>query len=110
MLQKKTLDMRSKEEKERILLDIQKIGIVAGCRKYNINKTSYYDWLERYNASGLSGLEDRRSVRTSEAQIKRLEKELALTKTILAEKEIELRLKDDLLKKRIAQWKNEKKS
>jgi putative transposase len=38
--------------------------------------------------------------------LKRLEKENKLLKEMLAEKELESRLKDELLKKKIAQWNN----
>jgi putative transposase len=99
----KKLHNRSAEEKERILSDIQRLGVIAGIRKYNLSKSTYYEWLERYQASGLEGLEDRRKVNI-DAQIKRLEKENKLLKEILAEKELESKMKDELLKKKIAQW------
>jgi putative transposase len=100
---------RSKEEKEKIIKDIQELGVIAGCRKYGINKAQYYRWSRRYNSLGLEGLEDRRSV-NMEAAYKRLERENELLKKILAEKELESKLKDELLKKKIAQWNRGKKS
>ncbi len=106
MLMRK-LHKRSPEEKERILLDIQQLGVIAGIRKHALSKATYYEWLERYQASGLEGLEDRRNVNI-DAQIKRLEKENKLLKEILAEKELESKMKDELLKKKIAQWNKEK--
>lgn len=106
MLMRK-LHKRSPEEKERILLDIQQLGVLAGLRKYPLSRATYYEWLERYQASGLEGLEDRRRVNV-DAQIKRLEKENKLLKEILAEKELESKMKDELLKKKIAQWNKEK--
>ncbi|MQY79283.1 MAG: helix-turn-helix domain-containing protein [Bacteroidetes bacterium] len=109
MLVKKQLHKRTGQEKEKILLDIQRLGVVSGCRKHSISKSQYYDWLDRYNAHGLNGLEDRRG-QNSDAQVKRLEKENRLLKEILAEKELESRLKDELLKKKIAQWDKGKKS
>ena len=62
----------------------------------------YYDWLNRYQASGLEGLEDRRG-KSVDARIKRLEKENRLLKELLAEKELESKLKDELLKKKFGQ-------
>lgn len=95
---------RSKEEKERIIKDIAQMGIIIdGCKKHGISKSQYYKWTRRYNALGLDGLEDRRSV-DQDAAIKKLERENALLKQILAEKELEGKLKDELLKKKIAQW------
>lgn len=107
MFMKKEIHKRSAEEKEKILLDIQQLGVLAGCRKHNLAKQLYYRWLERYTASGLAGLEDRRG-KNMDALLKRLEKENKLLKEILAEKELESKMKDELLKKKIAQWNKER--
>lgn len=109
MIEIKASMTRSKEEKEKIIQDIQRLGVVAGCKKHGINKTLYYRWVRRYNSLGLEGLEDRRSV-NMEVAYKKLEKENALLKEIIAEKELEGKLKDELLKKKIAQWNRGKKS
>jgi putative transposase len=103
MLMKKQIHKRTPQEKEQILIDIQRLGVTAGVRKHNISKSLYYDWLDRYNALGIEGLEDRRG-KDIEAQLKRVEKENKLLKEMLAEKELESRMKDELLKKKIAQW------
>jgi putative transposase len=99
----KKLHKRTPQEKEKIILDIQSLGVTVGCRKHNIAKTLYYEWVERYNASGLEGLEDRRRI-NQDAMVKRLEKENRMLKELLAEKELESRMKDELLKKKFAQW------
>jgi putative transposase len=109
MIEIKTSMQRSKEDKEKIILDIQRLGVTTGCKKHGINKSQYYQWTRRYNAMGLDGLEDRRSV-NMEAAYKKLEKENQLLKQILAEKELESKLKDELLKKKIAQWNRGRKS
>lgn len=98
---------RTAIEKEKIILDIQEIGVVAGCRKYGISNNLYYTWLDKYNASGLEGLEP--CSNNKSAIIKRLESENRILKEILAEKDLELKMKDGLLKKKIAQWNKEKK-
>ena len=85
MIEIKSSMYRSKEEKEKIILDIQRLGVVVGCKKHGIHKALYYKWARRYNAMGLDGLEDRRSV-NMEAAYKKLEKENELLKKILAEK------------------------
>ena len=109
MLTKRIMKTRSKEDKERILLDIQRIGVVAGCRKHEIDPSTYYNWLEKYQASGIEGLEDRRG-RTNDHLLRKAEKEIRLLKEILADKELELKMKDELLKKKMDQWKRESKS
>jgi putative transposase len=96
------LQKRTPQEKERIILDIQDLGVIAGCRKYGLARTLYYDWLNKYQASGLEGLEDRRG-KNMDAHVKRLEKENRILKELLAEKDLESRLKDELLKKKFGQ-------
>ena len=108
MLIKKEMHKRAPQEKEKILMDIQRIGVTAGCRKHQISKTLYYTWLNRYNAFGLDGLEDRRG-KNVDAQLKRLEKENRILKELLAEKELEAKMKDELLKKKFAEWKRKEK-
>ena len=103
MLTIKEVMKRSKEEKEKILLEIQKMGITAGCRKFGIAKSQYYDWLRRDNSFGLEGLEDRRKV-NAERLNKQLQKENEMLKRLLAEKELESKMKDELLKKKLALW------
>jgi putative transposase len=102
MLMVKRMHKRTPQEKERILIDIQELGVIAGCRKYGLARTLYYEWLDKYNASGLEGLEDRRG-KNMDAYAKRLEKENRILKELLAEKELEAKLKDELLKKKFGQ-------
>jgi putative transposase len=64
--------------------------------------------MDRYNAHGFEGLEDRRT-KNMDAQLKRLEKENRILKELLAEKELESKLKDELLKKKFAQWEKKEK-
>ena len=108
MLSKRIMKRRSKEEKEKILLDINRLGVVAGCRKHSIDPSTYYAWHEKYQAHGIEGLQDR-SNKSSQAALRNLEKENKLLKEMLAEKELELRMKDELLKKKMAHWQREKK-
>lgn len=108
MLSKRIMKQRSKEEKEKILLEIQQLGVVAGCRRFGIDPSTYYTWLERYQAHGPAGLEDRRG-KNSEAALRRLEKENKILKEILAEKELEIKMQNELLKKKRAEWQRERK-
>ena len=43
LLSKRIVKKRTKEEKEQILLECQKLGVVAGCRKNGIDPKQYYD-------------------------------------------------------------------
>jgi putative transposase len=103
-----SLRRRSKEEKEKLLQEIQKLGVVAGCRRYSIDPTTYYNWLERYQAHGINGLEDRRS-HNQDALLRKLEKENRMLKELMAEKDLEIKMQAELLKKKMEQWKIVKK-
>lgn len=108
MFMKRQLHKRTAQEKEKILIDIQTLGVVVGCRKHNVSKTLYYYWLDRYNARGIEGLENQ-SGKNQQGQIKRLEKENRMLKEMLAEKELLLKMKDELLKKKFGQWERKEK-
>ncbi|HAN78228.1 MAG TPA: transposase [Bacteroidales bacterium] len=95
------------DEKVAILLDIEKIGIVEGCRKHGIYSTTYYDWLKKYRSEGESGLKPNYRKKTDK-DMKKLQVENDRLKRLLAEKELELGIKDELLKKKMQQWKNAK--
>jgi len=41
-----------------IITEGQKQGISLTCRKYNISRTLYYRWLQRYKSLGINGLDD----------------------------------------------------
>ena len=103
----KTKRTWSIEEKIAILKDIQEIGVVAGCRKHGIYATTYYDWKRKFEEKGYDGLIPRYG-RKQNAEVKRILKENALLKKLLAEKELELSMKTELLKKKMQQWKNAK--
>ncbi len=101
---KKNQVRRTPEEKEKILQDIRKMGIVAGCKHYEISKSQYYDWLERYSAQGLEGFKDRRFQNT-EILKQRLEKENKVLKELIAKEQQASRLKDELIKEMFAKQK-----
>jgi len=98
----------SVEEKIAILKDIEKLGVVAGCRKHGIYATTYYEWQERYEKEGSAGLIARYSKKET-VELKRLQKENERLKKLLGEKELELSMQRELLKKKIAEWKSAKK-
>ena len=108
MFMKRTNRKWTKEEKEKIILDVQRMGVIAGCRKHSIEPNVYYYWLKKYEVHGIEGLEGRQN-RDLELAVKKLEKENRALKEILAEKELQSRMKDELLKKKFAQWDKKKK-
>ena len=97
----------SVEEKVSILKEAKTAGIVETCRKYGIYATTYYSWKEKYNQNGEEGLRPGYSKREHK-DLNKLEKENERLKKMLAEKDLELGIKTELLKKKIEQWKSAK--
>jgi putative transposase len=95
------------EEKVAILKEAGSNGIVVTCRKHGIYATTYYDWKRKYDQGGEEALRPGYS-RREERDIRRLAKENERLKRMLAEKELELGIKTELLKKKMEQWKNAK--
>lgn len=95
------------EEKVAILKEAGTNGIVVTCRKHGIYATTYYDWKRKYDHGREEALRPGYS-RREERDIRRLEKENERLKYMLAEKELELGIKTELLKKKMEQWKNAK--
>jgi putative transposase len=92
------------DEKVSILKEAKTLGVVETCRKYGVYATTYYDWKEKYDQGGEDALRPGYSKREHK-DLKRLEKENERLKKMLAEKDLELGIKTELLKKKMEQWK-----
>jgi putative transposase len=95
----------TQDEKLKILKEAGEHGVKMTLEKHGIYPVTFYSWRKKFQEMGEEGL--RRGA--TPAQIKRireLEKENQKLKEIVAEKELEGRLKDELLKKK---WALEKK-
>lgn len=89
----------SKEEKLQIIKDASEIGVTAACEKHGVFPASYYSWKKKFYEMGVEGF--KRGITPAHLkEIKRLEKENSLLKKLLAEKELEGQLKDELIKKK----------
>lgn len=89
------------EEKLRIIAEAKEKGVTATIEKYGIYAASYYSWKKKLNLMGEEGLQHGMTPE-HQKRIRQLEKENALLKQLLAEKELEGKLKSELLKKRYA--------
>jgi putative transposase len=69
--------------------------------KYGVYAETYYSWKEKLSTMGEDGL-DYGMTKEHLKRIRELEKENKLLKQIVAEKELEGKLKDELLKKKYA--------
>jgi len=89
----------SKEEKLRILEEAKTNGVKVTLTKYHLYPATFYYWRKKFTVYGEEGL-SHQVVKNHESLIKKLEKENEALKMMLAEKELESRLKDELLKKK----------
>lgn len=93
------------EQKVAIIKEVETGGVVETCRKHGIYATTYYSWKRKYDQGGESALYPRFS-QQEKNYLKKMEKENLMLKKILAEKELELQIKTELLKKKTQQWKS----
>lgn len=98
MMNKRTF---SKEEKLRIVKEASEQGVKIVLEKYDIYPATYYSWKNKLEEMGEIGLQHGMSPQHLK-RIRELEKENSVLKQLLAEKELEGRLKSDLLKKKYA--------
>ena len=96
---KNTKKHLSKEKKLQILKEASIKGVTNTLEKYGIYPASYYSWKRKFEQMGEIGLQHSMTKERLE-RIKELEQENELLKQLLAEKEIESKLKDELLKKK----------
>jgi putative transposase len=97
---------KSVQEKVRILEESKTLGILETARKYEISYQTLKNWLDVYAVSGLEGLKTGGSKLSPE--IKRLQLENQRLKEIVADKELELKIKNELLKKTLSHKRIEK--
>ena len=89
----------TKEEKLRIIKEAGSHGVRATLEKHGIYAATFYSWKKKFDEMGEAGFAQGMT-REKLARIKELEQEIDLLKRLLAEKEIESKLKDELLKKK----------
>ena len=96
----------TKEEKLQVLKEAEEKGVKCTLEKHGIYPATYYSWKNKYEEMGELGF--RHGMTPAHIkEIKRLEKENSLLKKLLAEKEIEGHLKDEMIKKKYA-WARKK--
>ncbi|MFT6338255.1 MAG: putative transposase [Halioglobus sp.] len=99
MTMKKTRKRHSNEEKLKILKEVGMKGVTVTLKKYGIYPATFYNWKTKFEEMGAEGL-SHSMTKERLAKIKVLEQEVSLLKQLLADKEIESKLKDELLKKK----------
>jgi putative transposase len=89
----------TKEEKLNILEEVKKNGVQATLDKFGIYPATYYSWKKKFETMGETGFQHGMTPAHLK-EIRKLEKENNLLKKLLAEKDVEAHLKDELLKKK----------
>jgi putative transposase len=97
----------TKAEKLLILSEAKKNGVKKTLDKYALYPGTYYYWKKKFTVYGESGLEHKKNIEDQQL-IKNLEKENEALKILLAEKELESKLKGDLLKKKYPELRKRK--
>jgi putative transposase len=85
------------EEKQKVLLYASEQGIPSASREYGISSTSIYKWQSELGSKSLEGLHDEEKELYRE--LKRLQRENRELKSLVADKELAIQIKDSLLKK-----------
>jgi len=85
-------------EKLEILTSSENIGIVEACRKFKVSTGTFYNWKKKYDAQGEAGLKVTYDTRSKE--LKQAEEENRILRKLLSNKEIELEVQRELLKKK----------
>lgn len=84
-------------DKLAILEEAKQEGVSATLRKHNIGSTLYYKWRDKFDLKGIDGLKN--TYQRESPEVKRLQNENLRLKRLLAEKELEIQIKEELLKK-----------
>ena len=91
----------TKEEKLHLLKEASEHGVTATLEKHGIYPATYYSWRKKYETMGEAGF--RHGMTPAHLkENKRLKKENQTLKELLAEKDLEIRFKDEALKKKYA--------
>jgi|SRR5690606_12395907 putative transposase len=86
------------DQKLEILSNGDEIGIVESCRKYGVSTGTFYSWKKKYEHQGEAGLKVTYDSKSKE--LKQAEEENRILRKLLSDKEIELEVQRELLKKK----------
>ena len=107
MLGMKKQQKFTEKEKLAILDEAETQGVAATLNKYGLYPATFYYLKKKVADAGNEGLKHSMTKERLQ-EINRLNRENDMLKKILVEKELESKLKDELLAKKILAWKKEK--
>ncbi len=88
----------SLSQKLTILQEALENGVIETCRKHNLSTGTYYLWKKKFDSQGESGLKPMVSNKSKE--LKKAEEENRILRKLLSDKDIELEVQRELLKKK----------
>jgi putative transposase len=88
----------SLDEKLEILTVSEEIGVVESCRKYGVSTGTFYSWKKKFEHQGEAGLKVTYNNKSKE--LKEAEEENRILRKLLSDREIELEVQRELLKKK----------
>ncbi len=88
---------KSAQEKQQILEESKTLGLIETARKHVLSYQTLKNWQDIYTVSGMEGLKSGAGKLSPE--LKRLQLENQRLKELVADKELELKIKNELLKK-----------
>jgi putative transposase len=88
----------SLEEKLMILSCSEEMGVVETCRKYSVSTGTFYSWKKKFDHKGEDGLKV--TYDTKSKELKQAEEENRILRKLLSNKDIELEVQRELLKKK----------
>ena len=86
----------SLEKKLEILSFSEETGVVDACRKYGVSTGTFYSWKKKHECHGEAGLK----VTYDTKEHKQAEEENRVLRKLLSDREIELEVQRELLKKK----------
>lgn len=86
------------EDKLAILEEAKNSNVVEVCRKHNVSTGAFYNWKKKFDTKGEKGLKINYDNRNPE--LKKAEEEIRILRKLLADREIELEIQKELLKKK----------
>lgn len=89
---------KSTQEKLAIIKEGENNGWVETARKHDISYPTLQTWRLRFESGGETALSVKQDI--SSGELKKLMRENQKLKELVAEKELEIRIKDELLKKK----------
>lgn len=85
-------------DKLEILSKSEEIGVVETCRSYGVSTGTFYNWKKKFEGKGEAGLKV--TYDSSSKELKAAQEENRVLRKLLSDREIELEVQRELLKKK----------